>query len=463
MRNLLRMWAISLLVALAALPTALTLPTTTPQDPSTDPFYRPPTGFEFRAPGTILRQRRIKAAFFGLIPDPVDAYQLLYRTTAVNGSPIATATTVFKPQSPYTDRFVSFHTEYDSSSVTCNPSYQYRLGSLQTGIIPSVELPITQAYLLKGYIVASPDYEGPDAAFGAARLAGMGVLDGMRAVASFRLLNFTTCTPAIVGTGYSGGAIATGWAAALHRTYAPELNVRGWAQGGTPSNLTGTLLWLDSGLYSGFLPAAIDGLSKPSAYGLQLKPFIDSIVTEAGQLLLDYASSHCTVPALINFHNQSIFDPTFQTLGPDFIHEPIVRSIMAENTLGADPDETPIAPVFAYHAAQDDIIPYSDVKTMVDRWCSNGATVSFTTYASGGHIATELHGMVGAVRWVEGAFEGNVPVKCSSSTASVNPLDSDSLGDELEPVMFVLRKVMNVIGQNDENIKGYVSVLAAVP
>jgi hypothetical protein len=460
------MWAISLLAALAALaaliPAALTLPTWIPEDPSTDPFYNPPTGFESRAPGTILRQRRIKAAFFGLIPDPVDAYQLLYRTTAVNGSAIATVTTVFKPRYPYTDRFVSFHTEYDSSSVTCNPSYQYRLGSLQTGIIPSVELPITQAYLLKGYIVASPDHEGPDAAFGAARLAGMGVLDGMRAVASFHELNFTTRRPAIVGTGYSGGAFATGWAAALHHTYAPELNIRGWAQGGTPSNLTGTLLWLDNSLYSGFLPAAIDGLSKPSAYGLQLKPFIDSIVTEAGQLLLDYANSHCTVPSLINFHNQSIFDPTFQTLGPDFIDEPIVRSIMAENTLGVDPDETPIAPVFAYHAAQDDIIPYGDAKIMVDRWCKNGANVSFTTYVSGGHIATELLGMAGAVQWVQGAFEGNVPVKCSANTASGSLFDVDTLGEELKPVMLALGKVLNVVGKNNECIKEDVSVLAMV-
>ncbi|KAJ0416340.1 secretory lipase-domain-containing protein [Aspergillus carlsbadensis] len=444
------MWALGFLLALAGLiPAASTQPTTIPEDPSTDPFYKPPTGFEFREPGTILRQRKIRAAFFGLIPDPVDAYQLLYRTTAVNGSAIATVTTVFKPRYPYTDRFVSFHTEYDSSSVDCNPSYQYRLGAFQTGIIPSVELPITQAYLLKGYIVASPDYEGPDAAFGAARLAGMGVLDGMRAVARFRELNFTTRRPAIVGTGYSGGAIATGWAAALHRTYAPELNIRGWAQGGTPSNLTGTLLWLDNSLYSGFLPAAIDGLLKPSAYGLDLQPFIDSIVTNAGQLLLDYANSHCTVPVLINFHNQSIFDPTFQILGPDFIHEPIVSSIMEESTLGVDPDETPIAPVYAYHAALDDIIPYGDAEAMVDRWCSNGANVSFTTFATGGHIATELFGMVGAVRWVERAFEGNVGSGCSRDINLADTLHLDSLGQGLEPVMRALGNVLDVVGGID--------------
>lgn len=97
-----------------------------PEDPSTDPFYQPPEGFESQKPGTILRQRSIVASFFGLIPDPVEAHQLLYRTTAINGSAIATATTIFKPLAPKTDRFVSFHTAYDSSGVTCNPSYQYQ-------------------------------------------------------------------------------------------------------------------------------------------------------------------------------------------------------------------------------------------------------------------------------------------------------------------------------------------------
>ncbi|KAL3457034.1 secretory lipase-domain-containing protein [Aspergillus heterothallicus] len=457
------MLPIRLLLGLAAVPFAASRPDGNPEDPSKDPFYQPPAGFETTEPGSILRKRKIAAAFFGLVPEPVDAYQLLYRTTAINGSGISTVTTVFKPANPKTDRLVSFHTEYDSSCVTCNPSYQYQLGAPQTGLIPSVELPIIQAYLLKDYIVASPDYEGPDAAFGAARLAGMAVLDGIRAVASLRELNLTTRKPAIVGTGYSGGAIATGWAAALHRKYAPELNVKGWAQGGTPSNLTGTLLWLDNGPYSGFLPAAIDGLCKPSAYGLRLKNFIDSIVTTTGQLLLDYANTHCAVPSLINFRNQSIFNTTFQALGPNFTHEPTFKSIMADNLLGVDPDEAPIAPVFAYHAALDDVIPYSDANIMVDSWCSYGATVSFTTYTSGGHVATELHGVPDAVRWVDRAFDGDVGTGCTTNTKSVNSLNIESIGEGFEPIMEALGNVLGVVGIEDENVKKDVSVLGTLP
>ena len=51
--------------------------------------------------------------------------------------------------------------------------------------------------------------------------------------------------------GYSGGATAVGWAAALHKTYAPEVNLVGVAQGGTPANLTAAAESLDGGLFAG--------------------------------------------------------------------------------------------------------------------------------------------------------------------------------------------------------------------
>ncbi|KID80928.1 Lipase, secreted [Metarhizium guizhouense ARSEF 977] len=75
--------------------------------PSIDPFYKPPSGFESKAPGSILRQRRIAAAFFGFIPQLIEAYQLLYRTNAIDGSPIVTVTTIFKPLHAKKDSFVS--------------------------------------------------------------------------------------------------------------------------------------------------------------------------------------------------------------------------------------------------------------------------------------------------------------------------------------------------------------------
>ncbi|KAJ5959640.1 Lipase secreted [Penicillium vulpinum] len=455
--SLARMVRLALVGLMAFMPIASALPApqaprSTVQPPDTDPFYQPPAGFASTAPGTILNQRSINAAFFGLVPVDVDAYQLLYRTTAVNGSAIATVTTVFKPKNAKLDRFVSFATAYDSSATKCQPSYGYQLGAPQDSLIASVEQLIIEIYLALGYTVASPDYEGPDAAFGPGRLAGMGVLDGIRAVKSFKTLSLTD-NPMVVGIGYSGGAIATGWAASLQPKYASELNIKGWVQGGTPSNLTGTMYQIDDTAFSGFLPTAIAGLSKPSAYGAELAPLISKIITADGQKILDTATSECSTTDLLAFFERSIFDTSFQTMGEAFIFEPIVQSVFKQNTMAVNKDETPTAPTFVYHAKYDEVIPYADAKTMVNSWCNWDANTKFTTYASGGHATTEIIAIPDAIKFVQNAFAGTTKSGCTTNTELGSILNPLALGVQLEPILVKLIDGLSHLGDQDSNLK----------
>lgn len=424
----------------------------TVQPPDNDPFYQPPAGYASKAPGTILNQRDITAAFFGLVPVDVDAYQLLYRTTAVNGSAIATVTTVFKPKNAKLDRLVSFATAYDSSSTKCQPSYAYQLGASQDSLIASVELLIIEIYLALGYTVVSSDYEGPEAAFGPGRLAGMGVLDGIRAAKSFKTLGMTD-NPMVVGVGYSGGSIATGWAASLQPKYAPELNIKGWVQGGTPANVTGTLFQLDNTAFSGLLPPAFVGLSKPSAYGADLAPFLDKVVTAEGQKKLASAASQCFTADLASFFEQSIFDTSFQTLGKEFIFDPIVQSVLKQNTMGVNKDETPTAPAFIYHATDDEVIPYADAKAMVNSWCNWDATVKFTTYASGGHATTEIIAIPETIQFVQNAFAGKTKSGCTTNTELGSILNPLALGAALEPIFIKLIDALTHLGDQDSKVK----------
>ncbi|KAL2824389.1 secretory lipase-domain-containing protein [Aspergillus cavernicola] len=437
-----------LAVCLASLPGTTCRPTARAQEPSTDPFYKPPAGFELEPPGAILRQRQVASSFLGLIADPVEAYQLVYRTTAIDGSSIAAVTTVFKPFHPMTDRFISFQTAYDSSSVTCEPSYQYQLGVVQTDLISPMEMFFIQRHILQGYVVASPDHEGPDAALDPGRLAGMVVLDGMRAVVNFQdTIGLSTRPPAIVGMGYSGGAIATGWAASLHSAYAPELNIKGWAQGGTPSNLT-----------VGFTPAAIDGLCKPGAYGAQLQPVIDSIITEQGRCLLDFANSHCFLADLLNFANQSIFSTDVQTLGHGILQQPTIHSILAENILGANKQETPIAPVLIYHGTQNEVIPYSNATALVKSWWNNKASVTFIAYANHGHTSTPFLSLPDVGRFIESAFAGTVQTGCSSTMITSSLLDPDASSSELELAAAAVVNALRVASERDEDMTKRISV-----
>ncbi len=431
----------------------------TPRDliptPSQDPFYIPPAGFESASPGAVLRSRKVVASFFSLIPNPIETYQILYRTTAVDGSAIATVTTIFKPAFAKKDRFVTWNTAYDSSATQCNPSYSYRLAS---SILPSIfttnaiEQLIIELYVLKGYIVSSPDYEGPDAAFTAGRLSGMGVLDSMRAVSNFgSTLGLSTTKPSIVGAGYSGGGLATAWAAALQPSYAPELPVKGWTAGGIPANLTYIFESIDSTLLSGFETIALAGLQKPSAYGATLKPFLDGLATPALQKVLHIADTQCMVPNLIAFPFQSLFDTKYQSIGKDILAAPTLLSVLQDNTLGVDKAQKPSVPFLMFHAKPDELVPYAPAAKTRDTWCADGATIKFIEYGNGGHVTTAVLGLPDAVQFVDDSFNNKVGSGCTSKTVLDSTLNPLAFGISLEPLAIGLINYLAALGKKDAN------------
>ncbi|KAJ2980661.1 hypothetical protein NQ176_g2510 [Zarea fungicola] len=448
---------LSLVAAVLPLASAVAIPEKRITTPANDPFYVPPSGFESTKPGTVLRERPIIASFFGFLPDPIDARQLLYRTTALDGSAIATVTTIFKPLFAKSDRFVAFNTAYDSSAAICDPSYNYRWGALQTDLISSAEYLLIQVYLLSGYTVASSDYEGPDVAFSAGRLSGMGVLDGMRAVVNYGPNIGLSKNPMIVNAGYSGGAIAGGWAASLQPLYAPELNIKGWILGGTPANLTQTLLDVDGTLFSGFLPGAIAGLTTKSAYGARLNPVLNQIITPQGRKFLASGSSQCVAVNLIAFAGQSLLDTKIQSLGKGLIYQADVAAVLAENTMGVKQEETPRAPIMLYHAHDDEIINFGAAQALGQRWCANGANVRFTNYAAGGHATTEVVAIIDAINFASDAFKGVVPTGCASKSVLTNQLSLLALGLGLEPLLAQLAGVLLSLGNKDSNWVGSIS------
>jgi pimeloyl-ACP methyl ester carboxylesterase len=408
--------------------------------PQNDPFYVPQSDFATQPNGAVLRSRKIVYANFGVLPVPVDAFQLLFRSQAIDGSAIATVTTVFKPAvGAKLDRFVNFATAEDSSAAQCAPSYNYRLGVNQTNTIVAIESLSIQTYLAQGYIVNSPDYEGPDSAFTAGRLSGRGVLDSMRAVRNFAsTLGLTSSSPAIAAIGYSGGAIATGWAASLHDFYAPELNVKAWAAGGVPANLTAVVENIDGGFWAGYQPTAIAGLGMPSAYATQVQPLIAEIATQKGKDALQYVSTHCQEDDLSYFSYQSILSPDFQTLGDRFLYDSRVAAILDQQLLGVNASERPSVPTMVYHSTHDEIIPYNQTVALVDRWCAQGSTIHFLTLANGGHVSGEIVALAQVNNFIKSAFDGTLQNdgQCTRQTELADTLNPIALGVSLEPLLF---------------------------
>lgn len=217
-----------------------------------DPFYTPPADYEAAQPGTILRTRSIEPSFSQLIPMRVDAWQLLYRTTDAGGRPYAAVTTVLKPvDMARPTALLSYQNMTDAVAPHCQPSQ-----TLQQGKVPWFDLsssspiqlstmanetPMVAAALARGWAVSVPDHGGVDNNSGGYREPGYVVLDGIRAATAFDSLSLDPDTRTVLW-GYSGGGMASSWAAREQPSYAPELNLVGAALGAPVADTRAALL-----------------------------------------------------------------------------------------------------------------------------------------------------------------------------------------------------------------------------
>ncbi|MBQ0759018.1 MAG: hypothetical protein KBT72_05110, partial [Zhongshania sp.] len=252
------------------------------------------------------------------------------------------------------------------------------------------------------------DYEGPSHAFGAGRQSGQATLDGIRAALSFEPLELAPEDP--VGLwGYSGGAYASSWAAAVQPSYAPELNLAGSVLGGTPVDLIEItseaentdsfsllfgLLFGVTRAYPEFLPTELLNEHGRQA-ALALK---DSCVgvptdgtTETGGRLADYFN---------------VADP-YQSAG--------FLSVAGELNLLRVPIY-PASDIFIYHEVNDGLVPLDGTSSLVEHWCQAGVPINFyrnntpaipessplTIHAAGAALGTS-----NAIAYLDSRFRGD--------------------------------------------------------
>ncbi|KAM0754629.1 LIP-domain-containing protein [Meredithblackwellia eburnea MCA 4105] len=431
-------------------------------DPSSDSFYTPPSGWQSTTPGTVLKSRKVTTSYLTVIPNLfVTSYQILYRTSGVNTTtPLATVATIFIPnigRNP--SHLVGFATAEDSAYLSCAPSYNYILGGSPTNPIVQVEELAITAALLQGWTVVSSDYEGPNSTFGAGILEGRAVLDALRATLAFPSAGVSKGAK-IAQFGYSGGAIATGWASALHPTYAPELNMVGFAYGGTPANLSLTLEYIDGGVFSGFAFAAVAGLIY--AYP-DLLDYFNQVATPAGQSAIAYARSHCESSLTWGLSQSLLKDTTYTSAGSSLLRQPQVSSVLAQNFIGGVASETPSVPVYIYHSVYDEIIPIAGADAMVDSFCKNGikSLVYQRDIGPSEHASLEVLGVPGAISFIADRFSGKAAnVGCTISNVLVpSSVSATAFGTSLGGI--ALAGVMNTylavsVGSGDSVMKSRV-------
>lgn len=217
-----------------------------PIPPSEDPWYTAPDGYEDASPGEILRNRTAPGNLVSLAGSNCSAaYNLLYRTTASQGNATFAVTTVLVPKDP-TNALLSYQIPYDSAYINSSPSY-----ALYEGVNTDIKVALG-----KGYFVTVPDYEGPLASFTAGHMAGYATLDAVRATLNAASLYDLPDDSYYATWGYSGGALATEWAAELQLDYASELSFAGAAMGGLTPNVTSVLMSINQKISAGLAPVS---------------------------------------------------------------------------------------------------------------------------------------------------------------------------------------------------------------
>ncbi|RZS38884.1 secretory lipase [Herbihabitans rhizosphaerae] len=358
-------------------------------EPDDDPFFRPAPGYESAPPGTVLKKRQVS------VPMPVTAYQFQVRTNDAKDNPATVVSTLLVPPTPYPlgkRPLLSYQPAIDSLGDQCNPSYTLRTGTEKEAVLLGMGL-------AKGWAVVVTDYQGPRDAFAAGRMEGHGVLDGVRGALALPEAGLAGSPVGLWG--YSGGALASGWAAELQPSYAPELQIKGVAAGGTPADPEAAVRTIEGGIGAGLAVGAIMGVMREY-------PELEQLMNDAGRELRDEVADLCVTDLTVRYPFRKIAE---FTTSPDPLNEPVAKQVLALNTMGS---KAPTAPVYLYHSLFDELVPHKSAVTVSKQWCAQGTKVKLYTDILSEHAILAVTGAPAAVAYLDARFLGRpAPSTCS--------------------------------------------------
>ncbi|QPQ79772.1 lipase [Prescottella equi] len=388
--------AIGVLVTAAAPVTAAPAPVAA--DP--DPFYGQPTDVGDHAPGDVLAARRMPALpqFPG-----TTVWQVQFRSTGSEGRPIAAVTTILVPDvRPPSGPLLSYQHIINALGTHCAPSRTLYTADPDLTIR---EAPALNIALARGWTVALPDHLGPSSAYGAARLGGQITLDGIRAAQRVPELGLATSPVGMAG--YSGGGMATAFAAALAPSYAPELDIVGAAAGGVPMNLGKMARGLGTAPHPAF------GLALAAALGLE-REYPDRLpvseqLNAQGLAMRDAVADACTNGILLTGAGHSASEIATTT---DLLSSPTAQDVLSDNSIEDYPG-VPTAPLFEWHSPTDALIPVDSIDATLQRYCRAGARVESELFPSPDHLTTAVLGAPRALDYLDARFRGEpAPSTC---------------------------------------------------
>ncbi|NUS42249.1 MAG: lipase [Mycobacteriaceae bacterium] len=350
-----------------------------------------------QAPGPLVSVRPLA------VPLPARAWQVRYSSTDDAGAPVTGTATVLIPPVPWFGPgprpLVSQQVAQDSLGAGCGSSDLLARGELLAVNPLTLELPVITAMLLHNWAVILPDHQGPQGTFGDRALSAHLVLDGLRAAQHLPDGEFSGDTP-MAASGYSGGALATWWAAEEQAAYAPELRMAGIVAGGTPAGLLDLVAKLDGGPRAALGPLVL--LSQVRAH-----PELAPLLNEHGRAELARAGASCALDLTDRYRNTRLDQ---LTAVPHVWTDPQLRSLVDRLEPGL---RVPAVPLLEFHSTADDVIPIAHAGTLAARYCAGGAIMQRLNTPVPLHDLTPLAAMPGYLSWLSDRFAGRpAPSTC---------------------------------------------------
>ncbi|AZM54770.1 lipase [Streptomyces sp. WAC 01529] len=348
------------------------------------------------SPGDIVSSEA--SSFHPLPGQPTNtkAWKIHYRSTTAKGEPNTVSGTVIVPQDGRTGPrpLITYAVGTVGVADRCAPSAGFPRGT-------TMEANLIQQLTLRGWAVAVTDYEGlgtpGDHTYTVGRSAGQAMLDAARAAIRHPEAGLGKDTPVGI-MGYSQGGQASSWAAELHGSYAPDLDVKGTATGGVPGDLMKVAEFNDGSYGSGLIFMAAIG---QNAAFPELR--LDSYLNPAGRTLIGAMKNTCVADGAVLGSFKSIDSMT--TKNP--LDQPDWQRRLRESQVGTT---KPAAPVYLYHALADELIPYGVGRQVRADWCAKGANVEWHTIPIGEHVSGVITQSPHAAQWLAERFAGK-PVR----------------------------------------------------
>lgn len=371
-----------------------------PLRPSQDDFHAAPDDLRDLPLGTVIRSREVRLGFLGLVPQGrLRATQLAFRSQDLDERAEVTVATVISTgaiEPGSAPRIIGYQCAIDAISDRCFPSYNLRLGAVVPGALPPLELLLINWLAEQGYVVVVTDHEGLTGVFGAPREPGYRVLDALRAT----LRHFDLSPRSSVGlVGYSGGGMATAWAAEMAPSHAPELNLVGAAMGSPVGDPGQAFVKLNSTLFAGLPALVVAGLTRVH---VGLADLIDQHASVDGHRRLREVADQTTVGAVLRHHHDD-FDDFLDVPLADMLAEQDVIDLFADLRMGRG---APTCPVLVVQSTHDQVIDVDDVDTLVENYVEAGGDVRYVRDRLSEHIGLMLTAMPYMAAWLGRCFDG---------------------------------------------------------